>query len=245
MLERLQKLLAQAGIASRREAEKMIIAGRISVNGQLVTQLGSKADPAVDQITVDGKRISGQFKRYYIFNKPRGVVTTLHDPQGRAAIGDYVKDLPERIFPVGRLDYYTEGVLILTNDGVLSQLLTHPRHKVKKTYQVGALGKIEHNDLDRLRVGILLEDGLTAPAVVDFVEYRPEKNLTVFTITIHEGRNRQVRRMCDAIGHAVRNLKRVKFAGISLNGLKRGALRELTENEVAALYAEAKADDEL
>jgi 23S rRNA pseudouridine2605 synthase len=180
-----------------------------------------------------------------LFYKPRGVVTTLSDPEGRASISDYIKDLPERVFPVGRLDYNTEGVLLLTNDGELAQLLTHPKHKVNKTYRVGALGIIAERLLDKLRLGIELEDGMTAPAVVNLVEYLPEKDMTAFDITIHEGRNRQVRRMCDAIGHCVRTLKRTKFAGLSIAGLKRGGIRELDEREVVRLYELAREKNDL
>ena len=245
MRERLQKFLAKAGVSSRREAEKLISAGRVSVNGRLTTQLGSRVDPAADKIFVDGKMVKAREKCYYLFYKPRGVVTTLSDPEGRASISDYIQDLPERVFPVGRLDYNTEGVLLLTNDGELSQLLTHPKHKVDKTYRVGALGMIDDSLLDKLRLGIELEDGMTAPAVVNLVEYRPEKGMTVFDITIHEGRNRQVRRMCDAIGHCVRTLKRTKFAGLSVAGLKRGGVRELGEYEIARLYELARAKNDL
>ena len=236
MQERLQKILAQAGIASRREAEKVILAGRVKVNSKIIKELGSKVDRQKDTITVDGKKISTEKKKYYLFNKPKGVITSLSDPQGRKSLADYVKKLPERIFPVGRLDYNTEGVLLLTNDGDLSQLLTHPKHNVDKTYKVGALGIITEEELDKLRLGIKLEDGITAPAIVNLIEYQHEKNITVFDITIHEGRNRQVRRMCDAIGHSVRNLQRTKFANLLLNGIKRGCFRELENNEVQNLY---------
>jgi 23S rRNA pseudouridine2605 synthase len=243
MAERLQKILAQAGLASRREAEKLIVAGRVRVNGQIVSQLGSKIDPAADSVAVDGLRVDIQKKYYYIFYKPRGVVTTMSDPQGRPAVGDYLKSLPARVFPVGRLDYYTEGLLLLTNDGALSYRLTHPRHQIAKTYRVGAVGMVDETLLDRLRAGIELEDGPAAPARVERQGYQPEKNITVFDITIHEGRNRQVRRMCDAIGHATRALRRTKFAGLDLRGLKSGALRELTAGEVAELYRLAGVDD--
>lgn len=238
MQERLQKVLAQAGIASRREAEKIILENKVKVNGKIVNQLGTKVDPLVDKIYIDGKKVQKQKQVYYLFYKPRGVITTLSDPQGRKAIIDYVKDLSEKVFPVGRLDYNTEGLLILTNDGELSQLLTHPKNKVKKTYRASVVGIAEESLLDKLRIGIKLEDGMTAPALVNLVEYVHEKNLTVFDITIHEGRNRQVRRMCDAIGHPVRYLKRTKFANMTLNGLKRGMMRELMPDEVKKLYKE-------
>ncbi len=245
MKERLQKVLAQAGIASRREAEKIILSGRIKVNGQLVKELGVKVDLSSDQVAVDGKKIRVQKKVYYLFNKPRGVITSMLDPEGRKTVADYFKNIPEKLFPVGRLDYNTEGLLLLTNDGELAQLLSHPKHVIKKTYRAEVLGLVSDELLDRLRLGLELEDGLTAPALVELVEYRQEKNQTVFDITIHEGRNRQVRRMCDAIGHAVRNLKRIKFAGLSLSGLKRGGMRELDDREVKALYRQVEMTEDV
>lgn len=238
MQERLQKVLSQAGIASRREAEKIILANRVKVNGKVINQLGTKVDPAKDNISIDGKKVQKQKKVYYLFYKPRGVITTLSDPQGRKSIIDYVKNLSEKVFPVGRLDYNTEGLLLLTNDGELSQLLTHPKNHVKKTYRVSVVGIVKEEVLDKLRIGIKLEDGMTAEAMVNLIEYIHEKNLTVFDITIYEGRNRQVRRMCDAIGHPVRYLKRTKFANMTLSGLKRGSMRELLAEEVKKLYRE-------
>ena len=240
MQERLQKVLAQAGIASRRDAEKIILEGRVKVNSKIIKELGTKVDPQKDKITVDGKKIVAEKKKYYLFNKPKGVITSLSDPEGRKSILDYVKKFPQRVFPVGRLDYNTEGLLLLTNDGELSQLLTHPKHNINKTYRVDALGIINEETLDKLRIGVTLEDGVTAPAVVNLVEYQHEKNLTIFDITIHEGRNRQVRRMCDSIGHSVRNLKRTKFADLSLKGIKRGGFRELENDEVKNLYKLAR-----
>lgn len=241
MQERLQKVLAQAGIASRRDAEKIILAGKVKVNGQVIKQLGTKVDPMHDKIYVDGQKIAAEKKRYFIFNKPRGVITSMSDPEGRKSVLDFVKKFPQRVFPVGRLDYNTEGLLLLTNDGALAQLLTHPSHNVEKTYRVEALGIMLEEQMDMLRLGVKLEDGMTAPAIVNFIEYQHEKNLTIFDIIIHEGRNRQVRRMCDAVGHSVRNLKRTKFAGLSLAGLKRGGMRELEKEEVANLYKLARA----
>jgi 23S rRNA pseudouridine2605 synthase len=236
MRERLQKFLAGAGAASRREAEKMIAAGRVKVNGQSVTQQGSTIDPAADAVFLDGRRLNPQKKLYYLFYKPRGVVTTLSDPEGRKNVGSYARDLPGRVFPVGRLDYHTEGLLLLTNDGELAQRLTHPKYAIEKTYRVGALGFIGEETLDRLRLGVQLDDGPAAPADVALLEYRPEYNITVFDITIREGRNRQVRRMCDAVGHPVRTLCRRRFAGLEAGSLRRGRLRELTPGEVAGLF---------
>lgn len=234
MEERLQKILAAAGIASRREAEKIILAGRVKVNGKLITELGAKFGPKAF-ITVDGKPIKNEKKVYYVFYKPRAVVTTMVDPQGRRTVADFFSGLTERVFPVGRLDYNTEGLLLLTNDGELAQKLTHPKNQINKSYRAAVVGIVPQEKLDLLRLGVKLEDGLTAPAIVDLVEYDHEKNLSVFNITIHEGKNRQIRRMCDYIGYPVRQLKRYKIANLTLNGLKRGQYRELFEEELTAL----------
>lgn len=239
MEERLQKILAEAGIASRREAEKIITAGRVRVNGKIIKELGSKFDPAQARISVDGNPVKLEKKAYYLFYKPRGVVTTMSDPQERRCVGDFVQDLPERVFPVGRLDYNTEGLLLLTNDGVLAQILTHPSHEIKKTYLVKVPGIVPQEKLDHLRLGVKLEDGMTAPAVVNLVAYEHERNCTLFEIVIHEGRNRQVRRMCDAIGYPVRELERVKLGPLTLRDLGRGKFRRLTNDELAALMKAA------
>ncbi len=235
MEERLQKILAAAGVASRREAEKLITAGKVKVNGKVVTELGSKFDAARCRITVEGNPVKAEKKVYYLFYKPRGVVTTMSDPQGRRTVADYMKDMPERVFPVGRLDYNTEGLLLLTNDGDLAQKLMHPSHEVNKTYVVKVPGIVPDEKFDMLRMGVKLEDGMTAPAVVNLLTYDHEKNITLFNITIHEGRNRQVRRMCDFIGFPVRELKRTKMGTLTLAGLGRGKYRELTEKELAEL----------
>lgn len=235
MEERLQKILAAAGVASRREAEKIISAGRVRVNGKVVTELGSKFEAAQVRISVDGKPITAEDKAYYLFYKPRGVVTTMSDPQQRRSIADFVQQLPQRVFPVGRLDYNTEGLLLLTNDGALAQALMHPSHEVNKTYLVKVPGIVAQEKLDRLRVGVQLEDGLTAPAIVNLRNYDHERGFTLFDITIHEGRNRQIRRMCDAIGYPVRELKRIKLGPLQLQNLGRGRFRELSETELAAL----------
>lgn len=242
MEERLQKILAAAGIASRREAEKIILAGRVKVNGKLIKELGVKFGPKAF-ITVDGKPIKNEKKVYYVFYKPRAVVTTMVDPQGRRTVADFLSNLTERVFPVGRLDYNTEGLLLLTNDGELAQKLTHPKNEINKSYRVAVVGIVPQEKLDLLRLGVKLEDGLTAPAIVDLVEYDHEKNLSVFNITIHEGKNRQIRRMCDYIGYPVRQLKRYKIANLTLNGLKRGQYRQLFEEELAALLKTVGAHD--
>lgn len=240
MEERLQKILAAAGVASRREAEKIITAGRVRVNGRVVTELGSRFEPSRVRISVDGKPIAREEKAYYMFYKPRGVVTTMADPQKRRSIVDFVHELPQRVFPVGRLDYNTEGLLLLTNDGALAQALMHPSHEVNKTYLVKAVGIVPQEKLDELRLGIKLEDGMTAPAVVNLRNYDHEHRATLFDITIHEGRNRQVRRMCDAIGFPVRELKRIKLGPLQLRELGRGKFRSLTETELAQLKKAAK-----
>ncbi|XOQ52887.1 MAG: Pseudouridine synthase [Succiniclasticum sp.] len=234
MEERLQKVLAQAGVASRREAEKYITAGRVKVNGKTVRELGTKVDERA-RIQVDGKLIKREQKVYLLFYKPRGVVTTMKDPEGRRTVADFVRDVPERVFPVGRLDYNTEGLLLLTNDGDLAQALMHPSHGVNKTYEVTVPGIVPEAKLDQLRMGVPLEDGMTAPAVVQLTQYDHGKNLTHFTVTIHEGRNRQVRRMCDYIGFPVRTLRRIKMGSLTLKGVGRGRCRDLNPDEVQAL----------
>lgn len=240
MEERLQKILASAGIASRREAEKIILAGRVKVNGKLVNELGCKFDPQKCRITVDGKSITQEAKAYYLFYKPRGVVTTMADPQKRRTVADFMKDLPERVFPVGRLDYNTEGLLLMTNDGDLAQKLMHPSHEVNKTYVVKVPGIVPQEKFDLLRMGVKLEDGVTAPAIVNLRTYDYEKNYTVFDITIHEGKNRQVRRMCDFIGFPVRDLKRIKLGPLTLSGLAKGKFRKLEPQELAELKRAAE-----
>ena len=238
MEERLQKILAAAGVASRREAEKIITAGRVRVNGKVVTELGCKFDAAKVRISVDGKPIAQEAKAYYMFYKPRGVVTTMSDPQNRRSIADFVQNLPERVFPVGRLDFNTEGLLLLTNDGALAQALMHPSHEVNKTYLVKVPGIVEK--LDQLRLGVKLEDGPIAPAIVNLRDYDHERGFTLFDITIHEGRNRQIRRMCDAIGFPVRDLKRIKLGPLQLSNLGRGKFRSLSEQELSQLRKAAK-----
>lgn len=235
MPERLQKVISQAGIASRRESEELIKAGRVKVNGVVVTELGTKVEPTRDKVAVDNKPIRTEKPVYILLNKPRGIVTTLHDPEGRKTVASLLPDISERIYPVGRLDYNTEGLLLMTNDGELTHALTHPSHEIDKTYRAKVLGRPPEEKLDRLRAGIKLEDGLTAPAKVNAVEYDREKDLTTVEIVITEGRNRQVRRMFEAIGHPVRQLKRVKFAFLTLVGVRRGAYRNLEADEVETL----------
>ncbi|QKS45376.1 rRNA pseudouridine synthase [Paenibacillus cellulosilyticus] len=238
-MERLQKILAQAGIASRRKCEELILTGQVEVNGVQVTTLGAKADPNEDVITVNGKPIETEAKLYIMLNKPKGVITSASDPQGRKVVSDFLAGIKQRVYPIGRLDYDTEGLLLLTNDGEFANLLTHPKHHVPKTY-LATVEKVPHGEkLDQLRKGVELEDGMTAPAEVEYQDIELDNKEATIRITIYEGRNRQVRRMFDAIGHPVLRLKRVKFGELGLQNLKRGGWRPLTPKEVAELRAEA------
>jgi len=225
-------------VASRRECEKYITAGRVAVNGRTVTELGTRVGPR-DTIAVDGVPLRRKTaKRTLLLYKPRGVVTTMKDPQGRPTVADLVAKVPERLYPVGRLDYQTEGLLLMTNDGELAQHLTHPSHHVNKTYLVEVRGRVPEEKLDLLRLGVPLEDGLTAPAMVYVQEVDEARHVTRFTITIHEGRNRQVRRMCDFIGFPVKHLKRIQVGSLALEGMKKGQYRDLTPEELADLEKE-------
>lgn len=234
-MERLQKIISKAGIASRREAEKMITEGRVSVNGKVVTELGTKIDENRDKVFVDNKKIVLEDKVYLILNKPKGIVTTLKDEKGRMTVIDLIKDVPQRVYPVGRLDYNTEGLLILTNDGELTNKLIHPSFKIYKTYIAKLKGIPQEEKLDILRVGVKLEDGVTAPARVNVLEIDKLTNSAKIEIVIHEGKNRQVRRMFEAIGYPVKSLKRIKFASLTIDGLPRGRYRYLSETEVENL----------
>lgn len=240
-MERLQKVLAQAGIASRRKCEEYITSGRVQVNDVIVRELGTKVDPAADVIKVDGKAIKAQSKTYLMLNKPKGVITSATDPEGRKVVTDFLPGVKERVYPVGRLDYETEGLLILTNDGEFANLLTHPRNHVPRTYLATVKGNLHGSVLDKLKTGVKLDDGMTAPAEADYYDINPDKNETIVVITIFEGRNRQVRRMFEAVHHPVIRLKRVMFGPLELGGLPRGKFRALTGKEVQALREEAAA----
>lgn len=233
MKERVQKLIAAAGLASRRQAEEWITAGRVTVNGQAAI-LGTQADPAVDRIEVDGRPLSARERKMYVLlNKPAGYVVSLKDPQGRPVVTELVAGLPARLFPVGRLDYNTEGLLLLTNDGELAQRLAHPSHETGKTYLVKVRGRLDPATCERLAKGVLLDDGPTAPAKIEHVRFTTGH--TWFELTIHEGRNRQVRRMCEAIGHPVARLKRIRLDFLQLGDLPAGEYRQLTPGEVQRL----------
>ncbi|MGH9941144.1 MAG: pseudouridine synthase [Pyrinomonadaceae bacterium] len=243
MEERLQKLIAQAGIASRRHAEEMITAGEVSVNGQVVTELGTKADPTRDHIKVRGRLINSLLqakdKVYVLLNKPRGTLTSVADPEGRPLVTDYVPSSLGRLHPVGRLDFNTEGLLILTNDGEFTNYVTAARNKVAKVYEVKVKGVPPEAAIERLRRGILLEDGVkTAPAVITPV-HQTDTNAW-FEVILHEGRNQQIRRMFDQIGHSVTKLRRAAIGPLRDERLKPGEWRRLTPAEVAAFRQKPK-----
>ncbi len=232
---RLQKYLALSGVASRRNAEKMIAEGRVAVNGTVITEMGVQVDELHDKITVDGALCHLEEEKHYLaYNKPMGEVTTVTDPEGRATVMDKFRDYPVRLYPVGRLDYDSEGLILLTNDGDLMNDLLHPSREVEKEYLVKVSNRVTEEEIRRLRAGVQLDDGrMTSPADVHLVRY--EAFASVLLVSIHEGRNRQVRRMFSAVGHDVVSLKRVGFATIKLHDLPRGQWRRLTDVEVRKL----------
>ncbi len=230
---RLQKYLALCSVASRRASEDIILSGRVSVNGKTVTELGTKVSDG-DTVCVDGKEIRLDNKKVYIMlNKPAGCVTTVSDDRGRATVMEYVADIPERIYPVGRLDYNTEGLIFFTNDGDLAYSLTHPKYEKIKVYEVLVKGIVLHGAVDRLMRGVYIDGKKTAPAQAEVIEHR--RNTSLVRICIHEGRNRQIRKMCDAVGHSVIALRRVAVDGIELGNLEVGKWRHLTRTEVERL----------
>ncbi|MFO7831072.1 MAG: pseudouridine synthase [Desulfuromonadaceae bacterium] len=231
--ERIQKIIAKAGLASRREAERWIEQARVKVNGKLAS-LGDKADLSFDRIEVNGRPLTGTERKCYVMlNKPMGYVTTAHDPQGRPTVLDLVRQVPERLFPIGRLDLNTEGLLLLTNDGELAHTLLHPRYAIPKTYRVKISGDMDTGTCTALERGVKLDDGITAPAQV--ARIRKSKRNTWFDLTITEGRNRQVRRMCEALGCSVSMLKRIRFGSLSIDGLPVGEFRHLSAAELRTL----------
>ncbi|MCF6093490.1 rRNA pseudouridine synthase [Microaerobacter geothermalis] len=238
-MERLQKVMAHAGIASRRKCEEMIINGRVKVNGQVVKELGYKVKDD-DFITVDGKPVQKENKVYILLNKPKGVLTSLSDPFHRPLVTDLIPHLKERVYPVGRLDYDTEGLLVLTNDGELAYRMIHPRYEMDKEYIARVKGKISLDSLNLLRSGVPLEDGMTFPAEAEILKYIPARDESWLKLIIHEGRKRQVRRMCEKIGHPVHELERVRIAFLTLEGVPRGEYRYLTEKEVRMLKSIAE-----
>ena len=232
MEERLQKYLAQCGVASRRKCEELILQGRVQVNWVTVTELGTKINPEKDKIKFDGKDIKQAQKLVYILlNKPIGYVTTADDQFGRDTVLDLVK-VKERIVPVGRLDMYTSGALILTNDGDFVYQVTHPKHEIEKTYTVTIKGIVQNSEVEQLRNGIKIDDYITKPARVKILKTDTEKDISRLEITIHEGKNRQVRKMCEAVGRKVLALHRSKIGGIGVKDIELGKWRYLTANEV-------------
>jgi 23S rRNA pseudouridine2605 synthase len=239
---RLQKLLSMAGVASRRAAEQLILEGRVVVNGEVVMTLGTKADPSEDDIRVDGRRVRFDIRQRYIaLHKPKGYVTTRKDPEGRKTVMELLRGLREYVYPVGRLDFETDGLLLMTSDGDLAAKLTHPSHEVERVYEALVVGAPTDDALEKLRRGVYLDDRRTAPAGVrrGGTSGKGPKQLTKLTITLHEGRNRQVRRMCASIGHPVRRLTRVRMGPIGLGDLRPGQWRDLTPKEVEKLKAAA------
>lgn len=233
---RINKYIASCGVASRRKAEELIISGRVTINGELITELSTTVDETKDIVEVDGVPINQEEKKVYILlNKPEGYITTVKDQFDRPSVLDILKDVEERVYPVGRLDYETSGLLILTNDGDLTYKLTHPKHEVEKTYLAMVNGIISPEEKRRFENGLQIEDYTTAKAKLKIVKADEEKNYSVCKITIHEGRNRQVRKMCKAIGHPVRNLRRIQMGRINIRGLEVGEYRNLTEYEVKYL----------
>lgn len=233
---RLQKFLARAGVASRRRAEELIRTGRVKVNGQTVTAMGVQVEPERDVVEVDGRAVSwSEEKVYYLLYKPPGYVTTVEDPRGRPKVTDLLKGVKERVYPVGRLDYATEGLLLLTNDGDLTLRLTHPRYGVTKTYRALVKGVPDGRALQKLATGVRLEDGVTSPAKVKLL--RTGKDTALLELTLREGRKREVRRMCAAVGHPVLWLQRTRMAFLTLKGLRPGEYRRLTPEEVDRLYS--------
>ena len=237
---RLQKALAQAGVASRRAAEIMVEEGRIEVNGRLVTEQGMRVDPERDVIRVDGSRIPPPRRHVYaVFNKPRGVVSTMEDPQGRPTVSDYLGGYSrERLYHVGRLDTETEGMLLLTNDGDFAQRMLHPSYELTKTYVAEVEGFLENTTLKRLTKGVKLEDGWVRP---DAVKLGPRtEQRTMVTVVLHEGRNRIVRRLFEAVGHPVRALSRTQIGPVRMGQLKAGTIRDLSRDELGALLDAVK-----
>jgi 23S rRNA pseudouridine2605 synthase len=230
---RLQKYLAGCGVASRRTCEEYILQGKVMVNGTVIRELGTKVTEE-DVIVYDNQIISlEKTYAYYVLNKPVGYITTVKDEKNRPTVLDIMEEIEERIFPVGRLDYNTSGLIILTNDGALTYALTHPKHQVDKTYHVKVKGRVDNVSIEKLQTGVVIDGRKTAPALVKVLEKR--EAATKLSITIHEGRNRQIRKMCEAIGHNVIKLTRDSIGEITLEGLPLGKYRELTKKEVAYL----------
>ncbi|MBY0122541.1 23S rRNA pseudouridine(2605) synthase RluB [Bacillus sp. S/N-304-OC-R1] len=239
-MERLQKVIAHAGLASRRKAEQLILEGHVKVNGKVVKELGVKVSSS-DKVEVSGIPIEREEPVYFLLYKPRGVISSVQDDKGRKVVTDYLPAVEQRIYPIGRLDYDTSGLLLLTNDGEFANLLMHPKSEVEKVYVAKVKGIPSREKTRSLEKGIKLEDGMTAPARVKMISMDKKKQTAIIELTIHEGRNRQVRRMFEAIGHPVMKLKRERYGTLTLQGLKAGEARELTTHEVKQLRVQAQA----
>ena len=242
--ERLQKILAKAGIASRRNAEELIRQGKVTVDGKVVTEMGCRVDPDIQVVAFEGRPLSlEEEKIYLLLNKPRGYVTTLHDPQGRPIVTSLLTGITSRVFPVGRLDFDTEGALILTNDGDFAESILHPRFEIERTYQAEVRGLPTPGKIRMLKEGFELEGKKTWPAKVRVIAKEP--TTTTMEITIHEGRKRQVRMMFAAIGHRVLALKRIAYGGLRLGGLPTGKYRRLTPADLALIFSQKKSSLQL
>lgn len=239
-LVRLQKMLADCGVASRRKSEELIAAGRVRVNGR-VAHIGDKVDPYNDKVYVGKRRVTGTAKpklRYIMLNKPRGVLTTMSDERGRRCVADLVKDIDERLYPVGRLDRDSEGMLLMTNDGDFANHIMHPKKHVNKVYRVTVRPNITDEQVNKLQNGVVIDGRKTAPAQVRVVSREKDSGRCVLEVVIREGRNRQIRKMCAVVGLEVARLKRIAIGGVKLGGLRSGMYRDLTEIEVRKLYAD-------
>lgn len=236
---RLQKYLADCGVASRRKSEELIVNGRVRVNGQLATELGTRVNPEVDVVALDGAPVTAPKSGhvYYLFNKPRGYLVSASDPFGRKTIFDLLGGIPERVIPVGRLDLDSEGLLLLTNDGELAHRLMHPKFRIEKEYEVVTEGKLTPEAVRRLEVGVEIEGGKTQPAEVSVLSSEPDQ--TRARIVIREGRKRQVRQMFAAVGHPVRQLRRIREGKLQLGSIPKGKFRPLADGEIAELKKEA------
>lgn len=232
--ERLQKVIAQAGIASRREAEKMILAGRVRVDGQVITKLGTKVS-SIEQVVVDNQPIERESHHTYLFYKPRGVISAVKDNKGRKTVADYFTDLPYRLYPVGRLDYDTSGLLLMTNDGELANLLMHPRNEVDKVYVAKIKGILQPDEIKALKKGVQIGRYKTKPAQVKVLKTNPRAQTQIVQLTIHEGHYHQVKEMFKAVNHLVDKLSRERYSFLDLQGLTSGQYRELNRKEVDRL----------
>ncbi|WP_102345726.1 pseudouridine synthase [Bacillus sp. Marseille-P3661] len=233
-MERLQKVIAQSGVTSRRKAEQLIIEGKVTVNGKVVKELGTKVS-SKDRVEVEGIPITREEPVYYLFYKPREVISAVTDDKNRKVVTEFFPEEKRRIFPIGRLDYHTSGLLLLTNDGEFANILMHPKYNIDKLYVAKVNGIPTREQLRKLEKGVHLEDGKTAPAKVKILSVDKKKSTSIVQITIHEGRNRQVRRMFEAIGFKVQKLKRERYGFLDLSGLSPGDSRELTPHEVKQL----------